>query len=165
MIKLSKNTFISKHSVITGNVELGENVSVWPMCVLRGDADRIVIGGNSNVQDGSVIHPNVKKPVTVGKNVTIGHKAIVHACTIGDNCLIGMGSVILDGAIIEDNCIIAAGSVVPPGKIMPSGKLVMGSPAKPVRDLTEKDFEHIKHNALEYVELAQKTKEAKIDFI
>jgi Carbonic anhydrases/acetyltransferases, isoleucine patch superfamily len=165
MIKLAKNTFISKYSVVLGNVELEENVSIWPKTVLRADIEYIKIGQGSNVQDGSVLHPNHGKPVIVGKNVTIGHNAIVHGCTVGDNCLIGMGAIILDGAVIENNCIVAAGSLVAPGKTVKSGTLVMGNPAKYVRDLVEKDFEHIKINAEEYVWLANKAKDNKDDFI
>ena len=159
-----KNIFISKYSVIIGNVELGENVSVWPKAVIRADIEYIKIGDNSNVQDGSVLHPNHGKPVMIGKNVTIGHNAIVHACKVGDNCLIGMGAIILDGAVIEDNCIIAAGSIVPPDKVVSKGTLWMGSPAKFFRNLTEDDFKHVQVNADEYVWLAGKVKDSKEDF-
>ena len=164
MIKLSKNTFISKYSAIIGNVELGENVSIWPKVVIRADIEYIKIGDNSNVQDGSVLHPNHGKPVIVGKNVTIGHNAIVHGCKVGDNCLIGMGAIILDGAVIEDNCIVAAGSIVPPGKVVSKGTLWMGAPAKFFRNLTDDDFKHVQVNADEYVWLAGKVKGSKEDF-
>ena len=163
--KISPKAFISSSSRLSGRIEIADNVSVWPMVVLRADIEYIKIGEGSNVQDGSVLHPNHGKPVIVGKNVTIGHRAIVHGCKIGDNCLIGMGAVILDGAVIEDNCIVSAGSVVPPGKTVKSGQLVMGVPAKSVRELINADLEHIKNNALEYVELARATQSEKTDFI
>jgi carbonic anhydrase/acetyltransferase-like protein (isoleucine patch superfamily) len=165
MIKLAKNTFISRYSAVMGNVEIGENVSIWPKAVLRADIEYIKIGGNSNVQDGSILHPNHGKPVTVGKNVTIGHNAIVHGCMIGDNCLIGMGAIILDGAVIEENCVIAAGSIVSPGKVVSKGTLWMGAPAKFFRNTAENDLKHIVYNAEEYVRLAQNARDNKEDFI
>ncbi len=163
-MKISAKAFISKHCVITGNVEIEENVSIWPMVVIRADVDLIKIGKNSNVQDGSVIHPNVHKPVIIGENVTVGHRAIVHGCKVGNNCLIGMGAIILDGAVIEDNCIISAGAVVAPGKTIPAGSVAMGIPAKPVRQAAKEDLEHISKNSSEYVWLASKTREEKTDF-
>lgn len=162
---ISQKAFISSSSRLSGRVEIADNVSVWPMVVLRADIEYIKIGEGSNIQDGSVLHPNHGKPVVVGKNVTIGHRAIVHGCIIGDNCLIGMGAIILDGAVIEDNCIVSAGAVVSPGKIVKSGQLVMGVPSKPVRELSNADIEYIKNNALEYVELAKATKSERTDFV
>lgn len=163
-MKISKNSFISKNSVVLGSVEIADNVSIWPMVVIRADVDKVIIGENSNIQDGSVLHPNHNKPVIIGKNVTVGHKALVHGCTIGNNCLIGMGAIILDGAIIEDNCIVAAGSLVAPNKVVKANTLVMGSPARAARELTEKDLQHIQTSAKEYIELAKKSKDKKIDF-
>lgn len=164
-MKISQKAFISRHSVISGNVEIGDRVSVWPKAVIRGDIEYIEIAQNSNVQDGCVLHPNHGKPVIIGKNVTVGHNAVVHGCKIGDNCLIGMGAVILDGVTVEDNCIIAAGSLVSPGKTVKKGTLWMGFPAKYCRDLTEQDLKSIAANADEYVALAQKARSEKEDFI
>ncbi len=164
-MKISQKAFISRHSVVSGNVEIGDRVSVWPKAVIRGDIEYIEIAQNSNVQDGCVLHPNHGKPVIIGKNVTVGHNAVVHGCKIGDNCLIGMGAIILDGVTVEDNCIIAAGSLVSPGKTVKKGTLWMGFPAKFCRDLTEQDLKSIADNADEYVLLAQKAQSAKEDFI
>ena len=164
-MKISQKAFISRHSVVSGNVEIGDRVSVWPKAVIRGDIEYIEIAQNSNVQDGCVLHPNNGKPVIIGKNVTVGHNAVVHGCKIGDNCLIGMGAIILDGVTVEDNCIIAAGSLVSPGKTVKKGTLWMGFPAKFCRDLTEQDLKSIADNADEYVLLAQKAQSAKEDFI
>lgn len=164
-MKISQKAFISRHSVVSGNVEIGDRVSVWPKAVIRGDIEYIEIAQNSNVQDGCVLHPNHGKPVIIGKNVTVGHNAVVHGCKIGDNCLIGMGAIILDGVTVEDNCIIAAGSLVSPGKTVKKGTLWMGFPAKFCRNLTEQDLKSIADNADEYVLLAQKAQSAKEDFI
>ena len=164
-MKISQKAFISRHSVVSGNVEIGDRVSVWPKAVIRGDIEYIEIAQNSNVQDGCVLHPNHGKPVIIGKNVTVGHNAVVHGCKIGDNCLIGMDAIILDGVTVEDNCIIAAGSLVSPGKTVKKGTLWMGFPAKFCRDLTEQDLKSIADNADEYVLLAQKAQSAKEDFI
>lgn len=164
-MKISQKAFISRHSVVSGNVEIGDRVSVWPKAVIRGDIEYIEIAQNSNVQDGCVLHPNHGKPVIIGKNVTVGHNAVVHGCKIGDNCLIGMGAIILDGVTVEDNCIIAAGSLVSPGKTVKKGTLWMGFPAKFCRDLTEQDLKSIADNADEYVLLAQKAQSAKEDFV
>ena len=164
-MKISQKAFISRHSVVSGNVEIGDRVSVWPKAVIRGDIEYIEIAQNSNVQDGCVLHPNHGKPVIIGKNVTVGHNAVVHGCKIGDNCLIGMGAIILDGVTVEDNCIIAAGSLVSPGKTVKKGTLWMGFPAKFCRDLTEQDLKSIADNADEYVLLAQNAQSAKEDFI
>lgn len=164
-MKISQKAFISRHSVVSGNVEIGDRVSVWTKAVIRGDIEYIEIAQNSNVQDGCVLHPNHGKPVIIGKNVTVGHNAVVHGCKIGDNCLIGMGAIILDGVTVEDNCIIAAGSLVSPGKTVKKGTLWMGFPAKFCRNLTEQDLKSIADNADEYVLLAQKAQSAKEDFI
>ncbi len=165
MKKISEKAFISKHAVVTGDVEIADNVSVWPMAVIRADVEKITVGENSNIQDGAVLHPDINTPVIIGKNVTIGHNAIVHGCKIGDNCLIGMGAIILSGAVVEDNSIVSAGAIVTMGKTVPSGKIVMGAPAKPFRDLTEKDMEHIKFNAEDYIRLAFDVKDKKEDFV
>lgn len=165
MKKISEKAFISKHCFVSGNVEIADNVSVWPMAVIRADIEPIIIGENSNVQDGSIIHPNHGKPVIVGKNVTIGHNAIVHDCTIGDNCLIGMGAILLDGVVVEDDCVIAAGSIVLSGKVVSKGSLWMGAPAKFFRNTNENDLQHALRNAKEYVDLAKQARDNKDDFI
>ncbi|MBS4534238.1 gamma carbonic anhydrase family protein [Clostridium sp. D2Q-14] len=152
---IDETCFIAETADIIGDVAIGKNSSIWYNCVLRADGNKIVIGENTNVQDGTIMHIENSHPTIIGNNVTIGHKAIVHACNIKDNVLIGMGAIILNGAIIEDNVLVGAGSVVTPGKRFPSGTLVLGSPAKVVRDLTEDEIENLKNFAKHYVELAQ----------
>ena len=128
--------------------------SVWPFTVLRGDQDNYVkLGKNSNVQDNSVLHVTPQHPCVVGDNVTIGHRAVVHACTVMSNSRIGIGAVVLNGAVVEEGAQVGAGALVPPGKIVPAGWLVMGVPAKPVRQMTPDELEDILRNAREYVEL------------
>lgn len=155
--RLAEGAYIAPGAQVIGNVELGEQASVWYNAVLRGDLEKITVGARTNVQDGTVIHiESGQYPTIIGEGVTIGHKALVHACTIGDNCLIGMGSIILDGAVIEDNCLIAAGAVVTPGTHVPAGSLVMGTPGKVVRELTDEQIAGFRESAAHYVELAER---------
>ena len=124
--------------------------SIWYGAVLRGDNDWITVGERSNVQDGSVLHTDPGLPLVVGAGVTIGHKALLHACTVGDGSLIGNGAIVLDGAVIGRGCIVAAGALVPPGRKVPDGMLVMGSPAKVVRELGEQDRTRIRRGSEVY---------------
>ena len=135
--KNSEDVLICDGACVVGDVTLGKGVSVWYNAVIRGDKGPIVIGENTNVQDGVVMH-NVTR---VGAGCTLGHNAIVHGCTIGDNVLVGMGSIVLNGAKIADNCIIAAGSVVTGKMDAPAGSMIMGNPAKVVRELREDQIE------------------------
>ncbi len=144
--------YIASSADVIGNVELGNQVSVWFNCVLRGDIEKIVIGENTNVQDLSVLHVVEKMPLLIGKNVTIGHHVVLHACTIEDSCLIGMGAIILDGAIIKKNSLVAAGSVVPPGKTYPEGSFILGNPAKVLRPLTDQELKKYGNHYLTYIE-------------
>lgn len=142
--KVNETNFIAPSADIIGDVTLGEESSVWFNTTIRGDVHFIEIGKRSNVQDNTCIHvTNRTHPTKIGDQVTIGHSAMVHGCTIKDRVLIGIKAVVLDGAVIESDCIIAAGSLVTPGKTMPSGWLCMGSPAKPVRKLTEEEIQSI----------------------
>ena len=157
---LGQRTYIDPACTIIGEVELGDDVSVWPGTVIRGDVNHIRIGARSNVQDGTVIHVSHASPYNkggyptlVGEGVTIGHGCIIHACTIGDYCLIGMGACILDGAVIEANAFIAAGAVIGPGKRVRSGELWAGNPARLMRQLSEKDIEGLRYSADHYVRL------------
>lgn len=150
---ISDNCFVAPNASIIGDCRIGNNSSIWFNTVLRGDDNSILIGENTNIQDGSVIHAAHDNKTIIGNNVTIGHGAIVHACKIEDNCLIGMGSTILDGVIIEKNVIIGANSLVTSGKKIPSGSLVIGSPARIMRQLTAEEVDSIKKSAFEYVEL------------
>jgi carbonic anhydrase/acetyltransferase-like protein (isoleucine patch superfamily) len=134
-----------------GDVTLGDHSSVWYGAVLRGDINRIVVGANSNVQDNAVLHLADDHPCIVGDWVTIGHSANVHACTIEDECLIGIGSTVLDGAVIGAQSIVGANALVPPGMKVPPGSMVLGTPGKVVRTLTEAERQGLKHWAKKYV--------------
>jgi carbonic anhydrase/acetyltransferase-like protein (isoleucine patch superfamily) len=154
--RVTNSSFIAPSADIIGDVVLGEETSVWFNCTIRGDVNYIRIGARSNVQDNTCIHvTNQTHPTIIGDKVTIGHSAMIHGCTIKDRVLIGIKSVILDGAVIEEDCIIAAGSLVPPGKTMPSGWLCMGSPAKPVRKLTDQEIESILQYSDNYVKYSR----------
>ncbi|MGB9866391.1 MAG: gamma carbonic anhydrase family protein [Bacillota bacterium] len=141
---------------VIGDVELAEDVCVWPGAVLRGDLNYIKVGKCTNIQDNVVLHPTEEFPVVVGDYVTIGHGAIVHACSIADRCLIGMGSVVLDDAQIGEECIIAAGAVVPPGSRIPPRSMVMGVPGKVVRQISPQEAEGMARHAQYYLNLARK---------
>ena len=143
--------FVAPSADVIGNVRLENNVSVWFNAVIRGDNDPIVIGENSNVQDCSVLHTDVGCPLTIGRNVTIGHKVMLHGCTIGDNSLIGINAVVLNGAKIGKNCLVGANSLVTEGKEIPDGSLVMGSPAKVIKTLTEEQQAGLFESAEVYV--------------
>lgn len=145
--------WVAPTAAVLGDVTLAENVSVFYSAVIRGDINEIRIGPGSNIQDGCVLHLSRQHGCYVGSYVTVGHKAVLHACTIGDECLIGMGAIILDGAEIGSHCIIGAGSLVTGNKKIPSGSLVMGSPAKVVRQLTQEEQAGIKAWAESYVGL------------
>ncbi|WP_428075584.1 gamma carbonic anhydrase family protein [Candidatus Avelusimicrobium luingense] len=143
--------FVHKSAVIIGEVTLGENVSVWPCAVLRGDIASITVGDNSNIQENACVHVNYDAPAVIGKGVSVGHGAVVHGSKIGDNCLIGMNAVVMESEI-GPNCIIGAGAVVPAGKNIPAGSLVMGVPAKIVRQLDEDEVNAIMKNARDYTQ-------------
>jgi carbonic anhydrase/acetyltransferase-like protein (isoleucine patch superfamily) len=147
---LGKGVYIARGAVVMGDVTLGDGASVWYNAVLRGDINRIVIGDHSNIQDNSVIHLADDFPCIVGRCVTVGHSAIVHACRIGDECLIGMGAVVLDGAEVGAQCLIGARALVTQNVKIPAGSLVMGSPAKIVRALTDEERAGLKYWAGKY---------------
>lgn len=158
--QLGERVFVDASAVVLGDVELGEDCSVWPMAVIRGDMHRIRIGARTSVQDGSVLHITHAGPfnpdgypLIIGDDVTIGHKVLLHGCTVGSRVLIGMGSIVMDGAVIEDEVILGAGSLVPANKRLRSGYLYMGSPAKEVRALTEREREFFTYTAANYVRL------------
>lgn len=144
---------------VFGDVELGENVSVWHGAVIRGDTDSITIGDNSNVQDNCVVHCTRGFPVVIGKNVSVGHGAVVHGCRLDDNVLIGMNATVLNGAHISKNCIVGAGAVVSEGKEFPEGSLILGVPAKVVKQLSPEQIQLIQDNADNYVKLSKQYKE------
>jgi len=157
---LGKSVYIDKSAVVIGDVILGDDVSIWPTTVVRGDVESIRIGNGTNVQDGSVLHVShaghfspVGHPLVIGKGVTIGHRAVVHACSIGDYCLVGMGAVIMDDAVLEDFVMLGAGALVPSSRRLESGYLYVGSPAKRVRPLTETELAFLKYSAEQYIQL------------
>ncbi|MBR4356217.1 MAG: gamma carbonic anhydrase family protein [Elusimicrobiaceae bacterium] len=149
--QIAQGSYIHPAAVIMGDVTLGAGVSVWPCAVLRGDIAPIVVGENSNIQENACVHVNYGSPAFIGKGVSIGHGAVVHGSKIGDNCLIGMNAVVMESEI-GANCVIAAGAVVPAGKNIPAGSLVMGVPAKVVRQLDEDEVNAIMKNAHDYVQ-------------
>ena len=148
--------FVAPSADVIGTVRLGRWASVWFGAVLRGDNDWIEIGEGSNVQDGTVMHTDKGEPLVIGRDCTIGHKAFLHACTVGDGTMIANGAMVLDGAHIGSNSIVAAGAFVPPRKSIPDGVVVMGSPAKVVREITDKDRQMLIGAAAHYVENAQR---------
>ena len=151
---INSSCFIAESADIIGKVTIEENSNVWYNTVIRGDVASISIGKNTNIQDQAVVHVSNGVSTKIGSFVTIGHSAIVHGCTVEDNVLIGMGSIVLDGAHIEENCIIGAGALIPPNKKIPRNSLVVGSPGKVVRELTQEEIEGIKRSAENYVELS-----------
>ena len=155
MPDMKKAAFVAESANISGEVYAGEDSSFWFHTSIRGDIAPIYIGAGSNVQDNSVLHVTKDIPVKIGKNVTVGHTAILHSCSIDDNCLIGMGAIVLDNAEIGKESIVGAGALVTQGKKFPPRSLIIGSPAKVARELSDEDIEAIKNNAEEYIELAK----------
>ncbi|WP_192035541.1 gamma carbonic anhydrase family protein [Halomonas sp. YLGW01] len=158
--RLGERVYVDPACVVLGDVELGDDCSVWPMAVVRGDMHRIRIGARTSVQDGSVLHITHASdfnpggyPLTIGEDVTIGHKAILHGCTLGDRVLVGMGAIVMDGAVVEDEVIIAAGALVTPGKRLESGHVYGGSPAKALRPLKDSERAFFTYSAGNYVKL------------
>ena len=143
--------FIAPNAAVIGDVTLHENASIWFSCVVRGDADRIEIGAGSNIQDGTVMHADPGFPMVVGENVTVGHNAMLHGCTIGDGSLVGINAVVLNGAKVGKGCLIGANALVTEGTEIPDGSMVLGSPAKVVRQLGEEAQLLLQHNADHYV--------------
>ncbi len=143
--------YIHKTAVLIGDVTVGENVSIWPCAVLRGDIASVTVGDNSNIQENACVHVNYGAPVVIGRGVSVGHGAVIHGSKIGDNCLIGMNAVVMESEI-GPNCVIGAGAVVAAGKNIPAGSLVMGIPAKVVRQLEEDEVNAIMKNAHDYTE-------------
>lgn len=150
------DSWIAPTAAVIGKVRLEAGASVWFSAVLRGDNELIHIGENSNVQDGTVMHTDMGWPLTLGKGVTVGHNAMLHGCTVGDHSLIGIGAVILNGATIGKHCIIGANALIPEGKDIPDGSLVVGSPGKVIRELTEQQKSMLEANATHYVHNAQR---------
>lgn len=147
-----ESVFVAETATVIGDVRLQENASIWPGAVLRGDNEPITIGVGSNVQEGAVLHADPGFPLNVGDHVSIGHQAMLHGCTVGEGSLIGIQAVVLNGAVIGRNCLVAAGAVVTEGKVFPDNSLILGAPAKVVRELDEADIARIRGNAKGYAE-------------
>ncbi len=156
---IADTCFIAETADVVGRVTIGENSSVWFGAVVRADVNEAIIGKNCNIQDNAVLHQSALYPVVLKDNVTVGHSAIVHACVVGDNVLVGMGAIILDGAEIGENCIIGANALITGGTKIPAGSMVLGSPAKVVRSLTEEEIALVKDHADRYVIKANEYKE------
>ena len=154
--RIDESTYISESVDIIGDVTIEENANIWFGTRLRGDMNKIVVGKNTNIQENTVVHVDKNCPCLIGKYVTIGHGAIIHGCEICDNVLVGMGSIILNNAKIGKNTIIGAGSLITQGKVFPEGVLILGNPAKVVRELSEAEIESIKNSANNYVNLSKK---------
>lgn len=158
---LGERVYVAPAAVVIGDVVIGDDSSIWPGTVIRGDVNFIRIGARTNVQDGTIVHVSHDGPhaklggfaTRVGDDVTIGHGAIIHACTIEDACLVGMGATVLDGAVIERHGFLGAGAMLPPGKRVPGGELWLGNPAKFVRQLSDKEIEALFYSAQHYVRL------------
>ena len=158
--KLGARVYVDDSAVVIGDVEIGDDSSIWPMCSIRGDVNRIRIGHRTNIQDNTVIHVSHRhaelpegRAARIGDEVTVGHQCVLHACTIGNRCLIGMGSIVLDGAILRDGVLLGAGSLVTEGKELEGGYLWLGRPAKKARALTENEMAWFEYSAKHYVKL------------
>jgi len=155
---VSEEAFVAENATVIGEVTIGKCSSIWYNVVLRGDIAPIIIGNNTSVQDGSIVHCVVGVTTVIGNNVTIGHNVMLHSCKIGDNSLIGIGAIVLDGAEVGEGAIIGAGAIVTPRTKIPPFTMALGMPAKVVRNLTEEEVENLKEHALDYVELMKKYK-------
>ena len=160
---IADSVYIDETALVIGDVTIGDHSSIWPMTVVRGDVNKIIIGNNTNIQDACVLHvthSSQQQPegfaLHVGNNVTVGHKVILHGCVIEDNCLIGMGSTIMDGAVVHSHVLVGAGSLVSPGKVLEGGFLWLGSPVRKVRPLTDDERHWIVRSAQHYVDLKNK---------
>ncbi len=158
--QLGRRVYIDPLATLIGEVELGDDVSVWPGAVIRGDVQRIHVGARTSIQDGAILHVTHDGPYSpggrnleIGAEVTIGHAAVLHACRVGDTCLIGIHAVLLDGVIVEPTAMVGAGALVPPGKIVASGELWLGNPARCVRKLDTGEIEQLAYSAAHYVRL------------
>lgn len=148
--RLDPTAFVAPGARVVGDVELAARSSVWFNAVLRGDSDRVRVGEASNIQDGAVLHTDAGSPCLIGEACTIGHRAVVHGCRIADGCLIGMGAIVLSNAVIGAHSLVAAGALIPPGKTFPPRSLLVGSPAKLVRELTDEDITNLIEPGVEH---------------
>ena len=157
--RLGEGAWVAESATVVGRVDVGAQASVWYGAVLRGDNEWITLGARCNVQDGSVLHTDIGSPLTLGADVTVGHQAVLHGCTVGENALVGIQAVILNGAKIGANSIVGAGALVTEGKVFPDGVLIVGSPARVVRELTPEQIARLKASAAHYVANAARHRE------
>ena len=156
--EVAESAWIADSAQVMGRVSLGQDASVWFGTGVRGDTESITIGEGSNIQDASVLHADIGKPLVVGRHVTVGHQVMLHGCTIGDESLIGIGAVVLNGARIGKNCLVGAGSLVTEGKEFPDGSMIIGSPAKAIRQLSPEQIEGLRQSAKHYIDNARRFK-------
>jgi len=156
--QMADSAWVADSAQVIGDVTLAEDVSIWFGSVLRGDTSNLRIGAGTNIQDGSVLHADPGKPLVVGERVTVGHQVMLHGCTIGDESLIGIGAVVLNGAKIGRNCLVGAGALVTEGKEFPDGSMIIGSPAKAVRELSPEQIEGLRQSAQHYIDNARRYK-------
>jgi carbonic anhydrase/acetyltransferase-like protein (isoleucine patch superfamily) len=157
--RMADSAWVADSAQVMGNVVMAEDSSVWFGTTVRGDTETITIGRGSNVQDGSVLHADIGMPLVIGENVTVGHKVMLHGCSIGDESLIGIGAVVLNGAKIGKNCLVGAGALVTEGKEFPDGSMIIGSPARVVRNLSPEQIDGLRWSAKHYVENARRFRE------
>ena len=153
--QLGKRAYVDPCATLVGDIQLGDDASIWPMVAARGDVNHIRIGARSNIQDGTVVHLSHGAPTIIGDDVTVGHGAILHGCTLEDKSFVGMGSTLLDGAVVESGAMLGAGALLTQGKRVPSGQLWGGSPAHYLRDLRPEEIENFAPHAWKYVELSR----------
>ena len=156
--RIAPTAWVADSAEVMGAVAMGEDASVWFGAVVRGDTDHITIGAGSNIQDASVLHADLGQPLVIGERVTVGHQVMLHGCTIGDESLIGIGAIVLNGAKIGKNCLVGAGALVTEGKEFPDGSMIIGSPAKAVRQLTPEQIEGLRMSAQHYIDNARRFK-------
>lgn len=160
--EIADTAYVDEMALVSGDVVIGEQSSVWPMTVIRGDVNHIKIGERTNIQDGCVLHVSHEGPfgpgraLLIGDDVTVGHKAVLHACTIEEQCLIGMSATVLDGAVVRKQVMVGAGSLVPPNKELETGYLYLGNPVRKVRELSQQEKDYLTYSAEHYVRLKQK---------
>ena len=154
--RVAASAWVADTAQVIGNVVLGENASVWFGTVVRGDTETITIGAGTNIQDASVLHADFGRPLVIGERVTVGHQVMLHGCTIGDETLIGIGAIVLNGARIGKNCLVGAGALVTEGKEFPDGSMIIGSPAKAVRELSPEHIEGLRQSARHYMDNARR---------
>ena len=154
--QVADTAWVAESAQVIGGVALGPDTSVWPGVVIRGDSGAIAVGEGSNIQDNSVLHADEGVPLTIGKHVTVGHQVMLHGCTVGDESLIGIGAIVLNGAKIGRNCLVGAGALVTEGKEFPDGSMIIGSPAKAVRQLSPEQIEGLRRSAQHYMANARR---------